>query len=232
VPKGTSGRARARTGATLVASLALALALAPGAARAEGGGGEVPLDVRGWRVVTRDSGPVNYYRVVDDPTMPFLRAEYRPPLATTVLGYELPEAERRRARRLRWSWRAMTLPRNGNECAKGAEDAAATVYVTWKRGLRWYSLKYQWSATGVKGAICNRKRNPFVAQEAVILETGGPLGTWRQETIDLDAEFRKHFADGDPTAEVPPFMGVGILTDGDQTGSESAADYRGFFVSP
>jgi Protein of unknown function (DUF3047) len=215
--------------ATALAAVA-AFAHAPNAA-AQGGGG-LSLDVHRWRVVTRDSGPVNYYRVIDDPSMPFLRAEYRPPLATTVLGFQLPDEERERARHLRWSWRARTLPRNANECAKGAEDAAATVYATWKRGLRWYTLKYQWSSVGAKGSVCNRKRNPFVAQQAVILQAGGPLNEWRQESIDLDAEFRKHFAGGDPKAEVPPFAGVGILTDGDQTGSESAADYAAFVVSP
>jgi hypothetical protein len=227
------GRARppGRAAAPALAAAALALALAP-AAPALAQGGATALDVRAFRVVKRDSGPVNYYRLVEDPAMPFLRAEYRPPLATTVLGFQLPEAERARAKHLKWSWRAQTLPKNGNECVKGAEDAAATVYATWKRGLRWYTLKYQWSATGTKGAVCGRKRNPFVAQEAVILETGGPLNAWRHESIDLDAEFRKHFENGDPNAEVPPFVGVGILTDGDQTSSESAADYAAFSVSP
>jgi Protein of unknown function (DUF3047) len=225
---------RLRGGASGWAALACAapLALALVTPALAQGGGATALDVRGFRVVKRDSGPVNYYRLVEDPAMPFLRAEYRPPLATTVLGFQLPEAERSKARRLKWSWRAVTLPKNGNECVKGAEDAAATVYATWKRGLRWYTLKYQWSSTGTKGAVCGRKRNPFVAQDAVILETGGPLNVWRHESIDLDAEFRKHFENGDPNAEVPPFVGVGILTDGDQTGSESAADYAAFSVSP
>jgi DUF3047 family protein len=213
------------------ALLALAYA-AGGPASALAGGAVTPLDVRGFRVVKRDSGPVNYYRVVEDPTTPFLRAEYKPPLATTVLGYEVPEADRKTAKTLKWSWRALTLPKNGNECVKGAEDAAATVYVTWKRGLRWYTLKYQWSAAGTKGSICNRKRNPLVAQDTVILESGGPTNTWKNESIDLDAEFRKHFAGNDAKAEVPAFVGVGILTDGDQTGSESAADYAAFSVSP
>lgn len=216
--------------AALACATPLALALVtPALAQ---GGGATALDVRGFRVVKRDSGPVNYYRLVEDPAMPFLRAEYKPPLATTVLGFQLPEADRSKARRLKWSWRAVTLPKNGNECVKGAEDAAATVYATWKRGLRWYTLKYQWSAIGTKGAVCGRKRNPFVAQDAIILETGGPLNVWRHESIDLDAEFRKHFADGDANAEVPAFVGVGILTDGDQTNSESAADYAAFSISP
>ncbi|HEU4535660.1 MAG TPA: DUF3047 domain-containing protein [Polyangiaceae bacterium] len=229
-PRGRLASAGRAAALSLAAAVAVAVAYAPNAA-ATGGAG-LSLDVHRWRVVTRDSGPVNYYRVVDDPAMPFLRAEYRAPLATTVLGFQLPDEQRTRARRLSWSWRAQTLPRGANECAKGAEDAAATVYATWKRGLRWYTLKYQWSSIGAKGSVCNRKRNPLVAQQAVILESGGPLNEWRRESLDLDAEFRKHFAGGDPQAEVPPFVGVGILTDGDQTGTDSAADYAAFVVSP
>jgi hypothetical protein len=85
-----------------------------------------------------------------------------------------------------------------------------------------------WSAVGTKGAVCDKKRNPFVAQDTVILESGAPINTWRDETIDLDAAFREHFANNDPKAKVPDFMGVGLMTDGDQTQSKSAADYAEF----
>ena len=64
----------------------------------------------------------------------------------------------------------------------------------------------------------------------IILESGGPLGAWRTEQIDLKQEFRRHFSDGDTNAEVPDFVGVGIMTDGDQTKSESSADYASFVL--
>jgi hypothetical protein len=47
---------------------------------------------------------------------------------------------------------------------------------------------------------------------------------------DLRAEYRRHFEDGRPDVEVPDFAGVGIMSDGDQTRSDSAADYAGFSV--
>jgi len=140
------------------------------------------------------------------------------------------DADRERARTLKWSWRAVTLPSGGNECANGKGDSAAVVYATWKRGLRYYTLKYVWSAVGPKGAVCDQKRNPFVAQDTVVLESGGPLGEWRTESVDLKAEFRKHFEKGDPNASVPDFLGVAIMTDGDQTKSESVADYADFVL--
>jgi hypothetical protein len=188
------------------------------------------LDPKRWRVIERESGPVDYYRVVDDPKQPFIRAEYRPPLATTVLGYELDEATRKRASRVSWKWRAITLPEGGDECQEGKGDSAAVLYVTWKRGLRYYTLKYVWTTESPRGAVCDRKRNPLVAQDTVVVEAGPPLSIWRSESVDLKAEFRRHFAEGDAHAEVPEFIGIGIMTDGDQTHSPSAADYADFVL--
>jgi hypothetical protein len=189
---------------------------------------DVHVNVHAFRVLKRDSGPVDYYTVVDDPAMPYLRAKYTPPMATTVLGYQVTDAERPGLKKLRWNWRANTLPNGGDECASGKEDSAAVIYVTWKRGLRYYTLKYVWSAVGTKGKTCDQRRNPFVAQDTIILESGGPTGAWKSEEIDLAAEFRAHFENGDPKADVPDFGGVGLMTDGDQTKSDSSADYAGF----
>jgi hypothetical protein len=219
-----------RVSLAAVATFAILLCPAPGRAQAAPPG-SLNLDVTHWRVVGRESGPVNYYQVVNDPALPFVHARYTPPEATTVLGVEIGDADRKRASAIAWQWRAVTLPDGGDECASGKEDSAAVVYVTWKQTLRWYTLKYVWSAVGKRGAICGRKRNPFVAQDTIILESGGPLGVWRTEQIDLRHEFRAHFDNGDPNGDVPDFVGVGIMTDGDQTKSESSADYAGFVLS-
>ena len=189
---------------------------------------EILLPVGGWRVVERESGPVNYYTVYKGSSPPFIRGDYHPPLDTVVLGFQIADDDRSRARFLNWKWRAVTLPDGGNECAKGKGDSAAVVYVSWKRFMKWYALKYVWTTASPKGAVCDKKGNPFMEQHTVILESGGALNTWRDESIDLDTEFRKHFADGDPKAEVPDFMGVGIMTDGDQTKSHSVGDYADF----
>jgi len=189
------------------------------------------IEPAAWRVVERDSGPVNYYRVTTEDGVTFVRSHYVPPMKTTVLGFQLPDAEREHVRSLSWTWRARTLPRGGDECTNGKGDSAAVLYVTWKRGLRYYTLKYVWSAVGTKGRTCDKKRNPFVAQDTVILESGAPLDVWRTEALDLKAEFRKHFEGGDPNADVPDFMGIGIMSDGDQTHSESAADFGTVVIS-
>jgi hypothetical protein len=192
---------------------------------------DLAIDAHAWRIVKRDSGPVNYYSVVNEPDRMYVHARYVPAWKTAVLGYQLPDEDRRRARKVKWSWRAVTLPNGGDECASGKEDSAAVVYLTWKRGLRYYTLKYVWSAVGQKGKTCDTRRNPFVAQDTIVLESGGPVGTWLTEEIDLASSFRAHFENGDPKADVPDFVGIGLMSDGDQTASESSADYGTFIVS-
>ena len=201
-----------------------------GAATA-GAAGEVRAEPADFRVVERESGPVNYYSVMHEGDRTFVRAQYTPPLKTTVLGWKVPGDARQTARRLAWSWRAQVLPVGGDECAPGKGDSAAVVYVTWKATIRYYTLKYVWSAVGTKGRVCASKRNPFVAQDTVILESGPPLNVWRSVDLDLKTEFRKHFADGNPDAPVPDFVGIGLMSDGDQTHSPSSADYGPFTIS-
>ena len=188
------------------------------------------LPVGSFRVVERESGPTNYYKLFKDAEPPFIRAEYHPPFETAVLGVQVADGDREQAKALSWRWRAVTLPKGGNECADGKGDSAAVVYVSWRRTLRWYALKYVWSDVGPKGAVCDKKSNPFAAQNTVVLESGAPLNAWKTERIDLKTEFRKHFEHGDPTASVPDFMGVGIMSDGDQTHSDSSADYADFVL--
>ena len=189
---------------------------------------ETRIDVHAFRVVESYSGPVSYYKIVEDPEQPFIRATYRPPLETVTLGAEVPESLRQHTLRVHWKWRALVLPKNGNDCKEGFGDSAAVVYVSWKRGLKWYSLKYVWSTLAQKGQVCDQKRNLFVVQDTVVLQSGGPVGVWKDENIDPSAEFRAHFEDGNPNADVPDLVGLGIMSDGDQTQSISSADYTAF----
>jgi len=191
---------------------------------------EMAIDVHQFRVVESYSGPVSYYKIVEDPVEPFIRAVYRPPLETVTLGVEVPEALHQHTKKVRWKWRAQVLPKGGNECEEGLGDSAAVIYISWKRGLKWYSIKYVWDTDAPKGKTCDQKRNLFVVQDTVILESGGPLGVWKTEEVDPSAEFRAHFEGGNPNADVPDFLGIGLMSDGDQTHSISAADYSGFVL--
>jgi hypothetical protein len=188
------------------------------------------IDVRSFRSVEGpSSGPAVYYQVIEELEGPFIRASYRPGLESVTMGIEVPESLREKAKRLRWRWRAQAFPAGGNECG-GPGDSAASVYATFKRGLKWYILKYAWSSVGHRGSVCDPKRNLFLARDTVILESGGETGVWVDEEIDVRSEFRRHFAGGRPDADVPDLVGVGIMSDGDQTNSESSADYTRFEI--
>src|SRR6266478_8935558 len=229
-----------RGGMTPSPIVAAVLALSPASKAAADGGSRLhsfPLDVHGFRVLGQDYDPENpgqetrtYYRTIDGAEQSFIHGVYVPPMDTVTLFQEVPAQVRQGVRAMRWRWRALALPRNGNECVGGLGDPAAAVYVTWKRGLRWYSLKFIWSSDAPLGATCNRMRNPLVASDSIVLRTGAPSGEWVEETIDPEALFREHFAGGDPHAEVPELQGIGVMSDGDQTDSISAADYAGFVL--
>jgi hypothetical protein len=192
---------------------------------------DVRLDVHQFRIVERESGPTNYYSVIDDPVEPFIRAQYRPDFDTAVFGVKLPESTRH-ATHLHWDWRARVLPRDPGLCnsQSGISDTAALIYAIWKRGLRWYTIRYVWSARAPKGNVCNGKRNIFLAEDTVVLETGAGTGGWVSEELDLPTEFRRHFEGGNLHADVPDFVGIGLMTDGDQAHSDSAADYADFVL--
>src|SRR3982074_2535566 len=90
---------------------------------------ETKLDVHAFRVVESYSGPVSYYRLIDDPDGSYIRAVYRPPLETVTLAAEAPDSLRQRTKAVRWKWRAQVLPKKGNECIPGFGDSAAVVYI-------------------------------------------------------------------------------------------------------
>ena len=189
-----------------------------------------PLDVHRFEVLERDSGPVSYYSIIEDPTNPFIRGVYTPPLETVTLFADVGDGLRNGVELIRFRWRPWVLPVRGNECADNRGDAAANVYIAWKSGLKWYSLKLVWSSEGKSGVTCRKTRNLFVASDSIILHTGPPVGEWQEEEINPTALFRQHFEGGNPNAEVPELQGIGILTDGDQTKSMAASDFAGFVL--
>jgi len=202
-----------------------------GATAGSASAADARLDVHQFRIVEKESGPTNYYAVVNDPAQPFIHADYKPGFETAVFGIQLPDSARR-ARGLHFGWRARVLPRDVGSCGPhgGIADSAALVYVVWKRGLKWYTLRYVWSTVAPKGSVCNGKRNLFLAEDTVVLETGPGSDAWVNEELDLLGEFRRHFASGDANADVPDLVGIALMTDGDQSRSESAADYADFVL--
>ncbi len=190
--------------------------------------GAVDLDVHAFHPVEGpSSGPAVYYRVVDEPDGTVLSGGYEPGMQSVTMGVELPE-RLRHVRFVRWQWRARAVPEEGDECQPGRGDSAASVSLAFRRGLKWYILKFVWSGNSPLGAVCGRTRSPFLARDTIVLERGAARSSWLREVIDVHQAFIDHFAGGDPGADVPDLVGIGVMTDGDQTSSASAADWSGF----
>jgi hypothetical protein len=179
-------------------------------------------------VFKQDSGPVNYYSVAEEAETPILRGVYRPGLGNVVLMAQTPEAARQAVRTVSWRWRAHALPRDANDCGPGASDSAASVFLAFKAGLKLMVIKYVWATVGTVGQSCQSNRGWFFDRDTTLLQVGGPLDVWTSYTMDPRREFVKHY--GGKIEEVPDFVAIGVMTDGDNSQSPSAADYADFVV--
>src|SRR5262249_21879936 len=101
---------------------------------------ELKLDVHNFQVVERDSGPVSYYRVVEEDGITMIHAQYRPPLETVTLGMEMPERARKPVKLLRWRWRVRGFPEGAGECKGGKSGSAARGFVPLKPGAQHFLL--------------------------------------------------------------------------------------------
>ena len=190
--------------------------------------GETPLDIHSFQVVKQSSGPDDYYRVENGPDGPFLAARYHPPLDTCVRGIEAPEAFKRTLGGVRWRWRVRAFPKGADDCNPEVGDAAAGVFVSFKAGLKIMVIKYVWNSVGPAGKSCELANNLFFAKREVVLRSGGEVGHWHTETVDPRRDFVRYF--GGKLEDVPDFVALGVLTDGDATNSRSEADYADFVL--
>ncbi|HET9156801.1 MAG TPA: DUF3047 domain-containing protein [Myxococcaceae bacterium] len=187
-----------------------------------------PLDIRSFQVVEQSSGKDNYYSFESGPEGAFLAARYRPPFDTMVRGIEAPQRYRRTLAGIRWRWRVVAFPKGGDDCNPKVGDAAAGVFATFKAGLKLMVIKYVWNTVGSAGRSCELSNNLFFAKREVVLRSGGAIGVWHTETVDPRQDFVRYF--GGKLEDVPDFVALGVLTDGDATNSRSEADYADFVL--
>jgi hypothetical protein len=187
-----------------------------------------PLDIRSFGVVKQSSGKDDYYKVESGPDGPYLAARYRPPFDTMVRGIEAPEHFRRTLAGVRWRWRVRAFPKGADDCNPDVGDAPAGVFATFKAGLKVMVIKYVWNTVGQTHRSCELANNLFFAKREVVLRSGGETDTWHTETVDPRRDFVRYF--GGKLEDVPDFVALGVLTDGDATNSRSEADYADFVL--
>ncbi len=123
---------------------------------------------------------------------------------------------------VRWRWRVLQLPSNGDESRKETHDSAAGVYILFDNTLFPRIIKYVWSTTLPVGA---RVSNPlYWRAKIIVLATGAAgLGTWRQETVNVYADYKALFG-----AEPGEVQGIGVASSSSFTKSRVIADYDDF----
>ncbi len=193
-----------------------------------GGTQTILLPVTDFKNIDHDSDKGRYQRVAMEDGHSYLAVDYQPGMDATTLGIRIPDNLRKRETRASSALASSHLPEGGDECFGDRGDSAAAIFLTFHRGLKWTLLKYIWSEVEPVGTVCDKRFNPFVVRQTTILEKGGPMGAWRQESLDPKAEYVRHF--GGTREDVPDLVGMGLLTDGDQTKSVSAADYSDFVL--
>lgn len=148
---------------------------------------------------------------------------------------------------LRWRWKvAGTLPK-GDERSKDGDDYAARVYITFKYEPSRASLATRLKYGAVKAlrgeypphnAIAYVWANKLPAGEsapnpytkrviAVAVRSGGAAaGEWRSEERNVLEDYRRLFHE-----EPPPYAGVALMTDADNTGGAAEAWYADVTLS-
>ena len=128
---------------------------------------------------------------------------------------------------LSWRWRATVLPEDGDERIRTKNDSSVAVYVVLDQNFIGVpkTLKYVWSTTVPVGT--HYRRDGIGRPHVIVLESGKEkLGQWVEESVDVHADYVRIFGKKPPRKAV----GIGILTDGNATGTDSKGDYDDFVV--
>jgi len=127
---------------------------------------------------------------------------------------------------LAWRWKIIRFPTGAREDIKNKNDSPAGVYVLFKDGFFFKSLKYVWSDTLPVGTAITSQYNSSV--KIIVLETGaGKTGQWVAERVNFKNDMERYV--GKKLSEI---KGVGILTDADNTRSRAEACYDSLTLLP
>ena len=195
----------------------------------------------GWRPLTLPKVKRHStYTPVDEGGIAAVRAESR--CSASALTYPLEGLDLTRTPRLRWRWRVERGLSIAGERVKTGDDFAARVYVLFRfqperasfferarnrlgralygREIPGNVLNYVWTSAQEPGAAW---RNPFASVSLMISLGRGPLPSWRDEDVDVAADYRAHFGH-----DAPPVLGLALMSDSDNSCQEAVAYFADF----
>ncbi len=126
---------------------------------------------------------------------------------------------------LQWRWRIHKEPLGADPRNESTHDCAAAVYVLIKNGLSPLPkyIKYIWCNSLESGTRFFFKKN-----RAIVVMRGKDdnLSEWYKETRNVLEDYKYFYGD-----KKPKIKGISILSDSNNTHSESEADYDDIIIS-
>lgn len=119
--------------------------------------------------------------------------------------------------RLRWRWRVPAVIPGLPQQSRAGDDFPARVYVASRTGLRVRTLAFVWA----HAAGADPWPNPFDANTILIPVRHGDAPGWQTELVDVRRALKEHFG-----IDSPGQLGVGFMTDGDNSGRTLSGCYR------
>ena len=163
------------------------------------------------------------YKVIEDEEKPFLSASSTGGSSGLYLKVNFPPAQ---DLFLSWKWRAKKFPTKTNPqklSNRREDDFAARVYVIFPgtNFLNSEVIEYLWDEKLPPGTFAS---SPFSGRvKLFVIRSGRPEGDpWQEEARNIYEDYRLLFQKEPHRA----IGGIAIMSDSDNTGSQSAADYK------
>lgn len=192
----------------------------------------------GWQPVSLERGLTHYAVEADAVRVACLAARSAASASLLHLGLE---GEAASGRVLQWSWRSASPVGSADLTRPEGDDAPARITVGFDftppgiprmdrlrhrlaqrrmgQALPGAAISYIW---GNGEPVGTEMRSPYSDRVwlVVVRSAGDATGEWLRESRDVHDDFRRLFG-----ADPPSLVGLALLTDSDDTGTESAACY-------
>jgi len=158
----------------------------------------------GWKAQSWGSPKYNNFSIVNDDNRPAL--QMKSVNDASLISYEIKgKVNIKDTPIIEWSWKAVTLPKNGDSCKKAVDDQAVQIYVVWPRfpeAVRSRILGYVWDTTEPVGTVCKSEKTGTVTY-FVIRSGTADLGKWLTERRNVCEDYKKVYnEDCEPPAAV------------------------------
>jgi hypothetical protein len=168
---------------------------------------------RGWKA--RGGNGADVYRVKSDGEK-YLQAKAEANAVTIAreFNYDLKDYPL-----LSWQWKAVVLPRGGDERYKHTGDSGASIYVIFP-GMLPKNIKYVWSSSLPVGTDTE---SPFSSRTKIVVlrNHSSSLETWVSEKVNVYEDYKRLYGE-----EPEPVRAIGIMSDSDNTKSTALAYYK------